>query len=338
TAIQQKFLQLWGRLPKLYRRFNDALVEQKLTTTARIYRDLVEGHAAQPEFVSAYKQVAFVGFNALNQCEKKLFTQWQDADKALFYFDADRYYLDDDLQEAGLFLRKNITQYGLRHALGELPAVLATKASCIELVAASGNVAQAKRLSTLLANRSAKRDTPTSTAIILADESLLVPVLQSLPDNVDFNVTMGYPLTQSTLFGYLDSWLNIQQQLAANRGRFVHHLDVEAVLLHPLIGLVPDERDNLQTNIQTNEWREVPASELRLKSGSYPDFFVPRRGSEAVLTALHSLLDGVLAYRQKSHHLPHIEAVLILAVKKALNLLQEGYVVIRSCRCLSCVH
>src|SRR5690606_10202578 len=159
TAIQQKFLQLWGRLPKLYQRFKAELVRQKLATTAGIYRALAEHHADHPNFISVYKHVAFVGFNALNQCEVKLFTQWQEERKALFYFDADNYYLDDNLQEAGLFLRKNVTQYGLHNALGEFPAALGSKTDTIELIAASGNVAQAKRLSTLLADRPADRDT-----------------------------------------------------------------------------------------------------------------------------------------------------------------------------------
>jgi len=326
TAIQQKFLQLWGRLPTLYQRFKAELARQKLTTTASSYRNLAESRADHPDFISVYQRVAFVGFNALNRCEVKLFTQWQEAGKALFYFDADSYYLNDDLQEAGLFLRKNVAQYGLRNALGEFPAALGSKTNRIELIAASGKVAQAKLLPTLLEDRPADREAPTSTAIILADESLLVPVLQSLPDGFDFNVTMGYPLTQSTLFGYLDGWLGVQQQLAANQGRSVHHLDVEAILAHPLSGVRPGERQALQEKINTNEWLEVPAAELLLKSGSYPAFFIPRTGNEAVLQALHALLDGVLEYRRHSHSLRHIEAVLILAVKKALNLLQEGLI------------
>jgi hypothetical protein len=324
TAIQQKFLQLWGRLPRLYQRFREELSSQRLATTASIYRDLVEGRSANLDFLSAYKGVAFIGFNALNRCEATLFTKWREAGKALFYFDADSYYLEDELQEAGLFLRRNIQQYGLSNALGDFPSALGEKTNRIELWATSGKVAQAKLLSTLLAGRPADHGTPTDTAIILADESLLIPVLQSLPDGLDFNVTMGYPLTQSPLFGYIDGWLTVQQQLAANHGRFVNHLDVKAILNHPLSGISPEERVALQEQINVNEWLEIPAAELRLRSGSFPDFFVPHTGNDTVLQGLHTLLDGVLQFRQRTDKLRHMEAVLILAVKKALNLLQEG--------------
>lgn len=326
TAIQQKFLQLWGRLPRLYRRFKEELPRQKLTTMAGIYRDLAEGRAPNPYFIDRYKHVAFVGFNALSQCEVTLFTQWQEAGKALFFFDADDYYFSDDLQEAGLFLRKNIHQFGLRNALGGFPAMLGTKTGPIELTAVSGKVAQAKVLSKLLANRPVDGETPMSTAIILADESLLIPVLQSLPEGIDFNVTMGYPLIQSTLFGFIDLWLGVQQQLTANQGRTVHHLDVQAVITHPLGGVPSGDREALQEKIAANEWLEVPVRELQLETSSYPLFFAPQTGNDAMLQALQALLEGVLAYRYRTHSLRHVEAVLILAVKKAVNLLHEGLV------------
>lgn len=324
TAIQQKFLQLWGRLPKLYQRFKEELSRQGLTTGATTYRDLATGRAHDPRFIDAYKRIAFVGFNALSRCEVKLFTQWQEAGHALFYFDADSYYVDDDLQEAGLFLRKNIRQYGLRNALGEFPAALDAKAGSIDLISAAGKVAQAKLIPKLLSGKAADKASATQVAIILADENLLIPLLQSLPEGIDFNVTVGYPLMQSTLFGFIDLWLGIQQHLATNNGYSVHHLDVEAAITHPLSGILPKERQNIQEKINTNQWLEVPVGELLLATGSYPGFFAARKGGEAILKALHHVLEGVLGQRQRSHALQHIEASLILAAKKTINLLHDG--------------
>lgn len=324
TAIQQKFLQLWGRLPKLYHRFKAALAEQGLTTTATYYRSLAEGHADNPHFLDTYQQFAFIGFNALNRCEARLFTQWQEDGKALFYFDADSYYLDDPLQEAGLFLRKNIQQYGLKNALGEFPSTLGSKNIPVDLVSTAGKVAQAKLLPKLLSAQGTAQQSPTQTAIILADESLLIPVLQSLPDDTAFNVTMGFPLMQSTLFGLLDLWLTIQQHLAANQGKSVQHLDVEAAIAHPLSGISSKERQDLQEKIQKNEWLEVPVAELQLETAAYPPFFEPQRASGAILQALHHLLEGILNHRQQDNTLRHIEASLILAAKKTLNLLEDG--------------
>lgn len=323
TAIQQKFLQLWTRLPRLYQLFKEALKQQQLTTTAGIYRELAEGHAPNPTFISAYRQVAFVGFNALNRCEAVLFAQWQDQGKAVFYFDGDSYYVDDPLQEAGMFLRRNIGQHGLRNALGDFPNTLSTRDAQIDVVAASGKVAQAKLLHKRLQQDSTD-GSPLRTAIILADETLLIPVLQSLPDDTTFNVTMGYPLMQSPLFGLIDLWLSIQQYLSANNGRAVHHTAVEAAVAHPLAGVSFEERRLLQQRIHENEWRDVPTADLRLTTGSFPDLFVWQRGGEALLGALHRMLEGILQLRQHLRALRHLEASLILAAKKALNLLHDG--------------
>src|SRR5690606_14515816 len=103
--------------------------------------------------------------------------------------------------------------------------------------------------------------------------SLLIPLLQSLPEGTNFNVTVGYPLVQSTLFGYIDLWLRIQQYYATQGGGTVRRLDVEAALTHPLGGVAAEEQRNIQQRINTNEWLEVPAGELVLTSGSYPAFF-----------------------------------------------------------------
>ncbi|WP_353185533.1 PD-(D/E)XK nuclease family protein [Parapedobacter lycopersici] len=324
TAVQQQFLQLWGRLPQLYLRFNAELANRQLITTAGIYRALAEGTAPAGDFIRDYRKAVFVGFNALNKCEATLFTRWQEQEQALFYFDADAYYVDDPLQEAGMFLRRNIVQYGLRNALGDFPAELGSRDEPIDIVAASGSIAQAKWLSTQLQNDPAPNASPSRTAIILADEGLLIPVLQSLPDGTPFNITMGYPLMQSPLFGLIDLWLTIQQYLDGNHGRYVHHLDVVAVLAHPLTGVAPTERQQLQQAIHENEWLDVPVAALRLKTGGFAEFFAPQEGGAAVLLALHRLLEGLLQQRQDNGTLRHLEASLMLATKKALNLLQEG--------------
>ena len=118
--IREKFIQLWKIMPLLYTRFKDTLEKQGKTTTASMYRKaaLAQNNDTQLE---PFKQLIFVGFNALNKAEGILFKKWQDTGKALFYFDADQYYVQDKLQEAGLFIRKNLYQFHLKNAFGDFP-------------------------------------------------------------------------------------------------------------------------------------------------------------------------------------------------------------------------
>src|SRR5690554_4798879 len=183
--IQQKFIELWIRLPLLYDLFHQKLKDQNLTGIASTYRDLANGKEENKGFVDHYKKLIFVGFNALNKAEAKIFKQWQDEGEAIFYFDADSYYMEDEIQEAGHFLRINRTQHQLRNALGEFPSLLNQPSKEIEVFPVLGHVAQAKVLTKIIEK---SIYSSTQTAIILADESLLVPVLQTLPNDLKIKI------------------------------------------------------------------------------------------------------------------------------------------------------
>src|SRR5690606_1236655 len=78
TEMQARFLQLWRLLAQLYHRFHAALREQHSHTIAGIYRDLAEGSPESKDVAADFQQVIFVGFNALNACESRLFRYWQE--------------------------------------------------------------------------------------------------------------------------------------------------------------------------------------------------------------------------------------------------------------------
>ncbi|SEN81167.1 PD-(D/E)XK nuclease superfamily protein [bacterium A37T11] len=325
SAVQEKFLRLWARLPALYQRFRQQLAASNLSYTAGNYRDLATGYAAKRSIIDDYTKLVFVGFNALNRCESLLFSKWQDEGKALFYFDADPYYLDDERQEAGHFLRLNLHKYGLKNAMGHFPAYLAQKKQPIRIIETTGKVAQAKLLHTLLKPSVSQAASPASIAILLADESLLIPVLQSLPETPGgFNISMGYPLTQSALFGLLDLWLNVQQYLVANKGKAVYYRDVEVFLIHPFSNVPPAIQAQVRQQIKENEWLDVPVRHLSDISSVFPSFFDYSRSSWQIPQQLHRLLEGVLIGREQEGQLQHMEAALMLAVKKVINQLQQG--------------
>jgi hypothetical protein len=51
-----------------------------------------------------------------------------------------------------------------------------------------------------------------NTAVILPDESLLLPVLHSIPENIpSLNVTMGYPFKNSLLYNFIRSLYSLQK-------------------------------------------------------------------------------------------------------------------------------
>lgn len=323
---QQKFIDLWKRMPALYHGFHQQLQKENLVTTARLYLlEVKKGSQGASE--TKYKQLVFIGFNALNKAEEHLFKQWQNEEKALFYFDVDAYYLDDELQEAGLFIRRSIQTLGLRQALSNTTDRIRHKKDQITVVETQGHAAQAKALSVFLDTHSLalQQDNPEQIAIILADESLLLPVLQTIPSAAGkVNVTMGYPFAQSTVFGFIDLWLNIQEQVQKDKKDTVYYRDVQAFLSHPLSLVKPREKELILDQLLKQQWVEVPLTQLHFASLLAPNFFTVKHDGLQSIDALYLLLTAMLEQRQKQSELQQLEANLIMEVCRKLNLLYDG--------------
>lgn len=329
SAMQERFLHLWELLPDLYARFKALLRERNQHTMAGIYRDLAERTAETTDLAGSYRQLLFVGFNALNKCEQTIFQHLQAAGKALFYFDADAHYANDPLQEAGMFIRKNTERYQLANALGAFPDRLRHAKTPVTLVAAPGHAVQAKAVSALLE----KPDAPgQSTAVILADESLLVPVLQSLPADEKVNITMGFPITQSTLCSLLDLFLEYHTAEPAGIAKTeapatafeVPYALLYAYLTHPLSGATAAARQQLAAHLLETGNPEVIHDESLLRDTVYPPFFDKVPDRQALFDRLIDLLTAVFRREQTENRLRVIEQHLIKNAIQQLNQLQLG--------------
>jgi len=316
--IREKFIQLWKIMPLLYTRFKDTLEKQGKTTTASMYRKaaLAQNNDTQLE---PFKQLIFVGFNALNKAEGILFKKWQDTGKALFYFDADQYYVQDKLQEAGLFIRKNLHQFHLKNAFGDFPDELRTKGTKINIIEASGFTAQAKILDALLY----KKDQEDSIAILLADENLLIPVLQSIPQGLDINITMGFPLNQSPIYGIIDIWLNVQESYLNTKSHSIPYKDIERYLTHPFIKVSDVNKKAIQQKIKENNLIQFPYEELAKYTDIYP-FFRKEHHALLLIKALEELLKNIFWQQKESGQLTLIEASILTKSFQELNNLYDS--------------
>lgn len=320
SGVQERFLQLWKRLPLLYDRFKEKLKAEGQTNYPTIYRDLVEGKATNQHFASSFQHILFVGFNALNKAEAKLFRQWQDQGRALFYFDADAYYLEDNMQEAGLFIRRNIFQTGLVNALGDSPNIIGNRKSTVNLYASTGKISQTKLLYDILEQHS---NTEQTSAILLADENLLVPLLQSLPD-VKPNITTGYPLTQSPIYGILDLWMEVHLEISQFKRRKISYQVIETFINHPLTMVPLADKLQIQREIADKQLFEIALEELHFES-ALPQFFVPIDNSAHLIPSLIQLVENLLHSISSQERIRQIDNNLLIETKKTLNQLLLGF-------------
>lgn len=318
--IQQKFIELWTRLPLLYELFHQKLKDQNLIGIASAYRNLANGNEENRSFVDHYKKIVFIGFNALNKAEAKIFKQWQEEEKALFYFDADSYYIDDKIQEAGHFLRINQTQHQLNNALGEFPSLLNKASKKIEVFPILGHVAQAKVLTKIIEK---SIYSSAQTAIILADESLLVPVLQTLPNDLKINITMGFPLSQSPVFGLIDLWLHVQEYYFSVKENKLKKELILAFIAHPLSGISDVERKELLQIISDSHSEEMSMDALTFSSAHAKEFFSMNLVGVSALSSLEKVISSLYEWRLENKYLHLIESSLLIRVTKVLNQLND---------------
>ena len=292
SAAQQKFLLLWQRLPAIYQRFHQILLAQQCTTLAMAYRQLGEGNPTKSNFTKAFAHVAFVGFNAFNIAEENLILRWQKNGYCSLWFDADAYYINNTMQEAGMFLRRNLKQLQMKPSL-PLISTIANSKLIIPVIATQGHTAQAKTVAAWLAQLP-KNNSAETVGILLADETLLIPVLQSLPPNhTHINVTMGYPLQQTVVFSFIQLFFTIQQDLKTHANRFISHFNVERWLNHPFCDWPQESTQKLKSEIVQKIQIRVPLKRLQQQSALSSWLFLPLASDADIFVRLRLLIEAI---------------------------------------------
>ncbi len=194
-----------------------------------------------------WKKIIFAGFNALNKAEEQMIEKLVNLGKAEIIWDTDDYYVNDIKQEAGKFIRKYDNYSNFKKSADRnfvfAENLLSTEAKHITIIGAAKNVAQAKVAGSLVSELQKEDQQLQNTALVLADENLLFPVLHSLPENLqDINVTMGYPLKNTPVAGYFDLVVNLHiNAIKLNQGKAsysFYHKDLLKLLNHPFTAIL----------------------------------------------------------------------------------------------------
>lgn len=233
SPLKQGFLNFWQELGHVYELFKEKLRGRKLAYEGMIYKEVAEKIKRGENIDLPFDAYCFVGFNALNECEKTLFDYFKKSGKARFFWDYDDYYIHNEWHEAGLFLRENIRRYPSPEYGFETSYFTARKKT-INIIAANNDVAQAKILPKIIGP--VRNDI--KTCVVLSDESLLVPALSSLPESVErVNITMSYPFSNSPAFTLLDLVIRLMRSARKDReyGTLLYFKEVLALLRHPYL-------------------------------------------------------------------------------------------------------
>ncbi|MDO4163874.1 MAG: PD-(D/E)XK nuclease family protein [Bacteroides sp.] len=305
TELKEKFISLWDKLGDIYRHYRENLTALGIAYEGMMYRNVMEELKTDQ---LRYDQYIFVGFNVLNKVETEFFRRLQEAGKALFYWDYDIYYTrlpheqtPPYTHEAGEFILRNLKIFP--NQLPETAFDVFRKPKKVRFISSPTENAQARYIPEWvreMASANPAEMKEKENAIVLCNESLLLPVLHSIPSEVkNVNITMGFPLAQTPVYSFVNALVELQTDgYRTDTGRYTYEY-VLAILKHPYTRQLSPLAEELEKALtKDNRFYPLP-SELK-KDDFLEQIFTPQNGIVALCTYLAELLRQVaILYRQE---------------------------------------
>ena len=243
-SLKQKFSTTFEILADLYYDFR-----AKLEADNKAYEGMLLNKVAcklknNEDIVLPYKKIVFVGFNALTVAERIIFEKLSAQGKAEFCWDYPNDIVCDEKNRSSFYYKKNST------LKPSFEVEKCTQYPDIEVISTVSDTEQMKQVQNLFVKN--KIENPSiETAIVLADEDKLIPVLQSLPKVDKMNITMGYPLKSTPMISLINDIYVLHKN--ARKDGF-YNKDVTKLLSHPYIVQVLAESDitTVINNIKIN--------------------------------------------------------------------------------------
>lgn len=225
----ENFTFLWRRLGEMKRSLDERLLAEKKAYSGQMYRQLSD-HLSRLDDWRDY-DIYFVGFNRLNRSEQKVMRYCVSQYGAQVFWNYDKNLLEEGTyNNAGRFIRgEHLYSDGNHH---NICSDWMNSPKEVELFGVQKKAAQAQWVARILEKSDVSAD---RIAIILPDESLLLPILSSLPKRIsDVNISMGVSLKETPILSLLQQYLTMHQRRISDTDWFLSE-DVQRVLEHPYV-------------------------------------------------------------------------------------------------------
>ena len=232
TDFIKNYLAFWNKIYIYYHHFTENLLNKNLGYQGLIYREAVENLESYVQ-INKGKQHIFLGFNALNSAEETIIQELLQNDLAKIYWDIDKVFFEDPNHDAAIFTQQHKTNWKFfKNNPFNWITDNYSKEKNISIFGVPKNIGQAKYIGSILRNLQKHNNTLENTAVVLGDENLLVPVLNSIPKTVGaLNVTMGFPLKSIPLASLFESVFHLHK----TSSNTLYYKDVVKIISHPFI-------------------------------------------------------------------------------------------------------
>lgn len=275
SELKRRFMELWNKLGDIYTLFNQRLEAQGLAYEGALYRKVAEDSNIKFE----YDTYLFVGFNMMQKVEQHLYRQMQSKAECHFYWDYDKYYVDDKKgqhslsrpewnvkNEAGHYISQYLGMYD--NKFQDLPEYdeiydnMSQQKNITFICAPTENI-QARYVYDWLLEKKHQNEqgewveryrAGRKTAIVLADESLLPSVIHSLPSEVtNVNITLGYPLQQTPFYSLVRHLIQLQTFGHPKNTDIYRLREVCKILRHPYASYLSEKCTELLQDLEARK-------------------------------------------------------------------------------------
>ena len=262
SELKKRFLSLWSHFGDIYHDYNRRLTEQGIGYEGAIYRKV----ASEETLHLKYDKYLFVGFNLLQKVERVLFSRLMKEGKAKFYWDFDEYYMPSPSPlpsggalvggygipaiptqptcsvgalPGGALVSSAPTNLNLSDFPNELdntdPDIYANmrRPKRIRFISSPTENAQARFAANWLLENHRYR-AGRKTAIVMCDESILLPIMHSLPPEADkVNITSGFPLAMTPVASLVMLLFDLYTLGLRKKGTALNPHYLKKLMAHP---------------------------------------------------------------------------------------------------------
>lgn len=229
TELVKRHLYFWSNIKSYYKEFSNHLLNINSG-----YQGILEKKALinVENYIKkkADLKYVFVGFNALNKIESLVIQKFLKTGLAKIYWDIDKISINSTFNNSGFFInhyRSNWPYYKNKE-INWINDNYSSKKN-INVIGVSKNIGQVKYIGEIIKKNIGKQG---KTAIVLGDESLLIPMLSSLPKGIEgVNITMGFPLFSSSVSSLFYKLFRLHTKAKTT----YYYKDVMSILSHELI-------------------------------------------------------------------------------------------------------
>ncbi|MDB4133739.1 PD-(D/E)XK nuclease family protein [Flavobacteriaceae bacterium] len=229
TELIKRHLYFWSNIKSYYTEFSNHLLSK-----GSGYQGILEKKALNnvENFIKkkANQKYVFVGFNALNKIESLVIQQFLKTGLAEIYWDIDKISINSTFNNSAFFINqyRNNWPYYKNKEINWINNNYSAKKN-INTVGISKNIGQAKYIGEIVKKNINQKG---KTAIVLGDESLLIPMLNSLPRGIEgVNITMGFPLFSSSVSSLFYKLFKLHTKATSK----FYYKEIISLLTHELI-------------------------------------------------------------------------------------------------------